>query len=541
MKNLRTNLIFSLIILFSIALLGKLFFIQILQGDFYKALAQGLNNSPAEVQTERGEIFLKDGEPLAINKNWPLVFASPPKVTEPEKTAEILAGVLNLDKNFVLEKLQKDTFYSLIKNKLTEEEVIALENLNLPGIYPDFERGRYYPQEFLASQVIGFLGGAGTGQYGLEEHYDKTLIDSDLVLTMDYNVQFMAEKLLEEAEENLEIEGGQIIVIEPTSGKIIALANFPNFNPNQYNEYAAQDYLEIFENGATKDLFEPGSVFKPITFAAALEEEKITPQTTYVDEGVVEIGGWPIYNYGEKVWGERTMTEVLEKSINTGAVFVERKIPHNVFLDYIAKFGIFEPTGIDLPETYSKNEEFKKGYEINFATASYGQGIEMTPIQLVRAYCAIANGGSLVKPYLAEEVIDNRVWEPDKIIEIQPALSPQIISPKTASQLTAMLVSVVENGFAKAAQIPGYYIAGKTGTAQISFSALGIDGDGYSEKTIQSFIGWLPAFNPQFLILVKLDNPQAKTAEYSAVPLFHTLAENIIHRYQIPPDYEVEL
>jgi len=540
MKNLRTNLIFSLIILFSIMLLGKLFFIQILQGDFYKALAQGLHNLPAEAQIERGEVFLKDGEPLAINKNWPLVFASPPKVTEPEKTAENLAEVLNLDKNFVLERLQKDSFYSVIKNKLTEEEVIALENLNLPGIYPDFERGRYYPQEFLASQVIGFLGGAGTGQYGLEEYidrkYDETLMNADLILTLDYNVQFMAEKLLKEAKENLKIERGQIIVIEPASGKIIALANFPNFNPNQYNEYATKGHLEIFENGVTKKLFEPGSVFKPITFAAALEEGKITPQTTYIDEGVVEIGGWPIYNYGEQVWGERSMTEVLEKSINTGAVFVEKRIPHNVFLDYIAKFGIFESTGIDLPETYSENEEFKKGYEINFATASFGQGIEMTPIQLVRAYCAIANGGSLVKPYLIEKVIEHRSGEPDKITEIQPALSSQIISPKTASQLTAMLVSVVENGFANRAQIPGYYIAGKTGTGQVPE-----EGTYSLEKTIQSFVGWLPAFNPQFLILVKLDNPQAKTAEYSAVPIFHMLAENIIHRYQIPPDYKVEL
>jgi len=532
MRNLRLNLTFFFIVLFSAVLLSKLFFIQVLDGDFYKALAQGLGASlhDNEIQVERGEIFFKNGEPLAINKDWPLVFASSPKITEVEEAAEILAGVLNLDKNFILEKLQKDTLYSPIKKKLTKEEVTALENLNLAGIYLNFEQGRYYPQESLASQVIGFLGAEGKGQYGLEEYYDEVLVDSgkgsDLVLTLDYNVQFTAEKLLKEAKENLDIEGGQIIVMEPNSGKILALANFPNFTPNQYTEHAAAGDLEIFKNGATQKLFEPGSIFKPITMAAGLEEGKITPQTTYIDEGVVKIGGWSIYNYDLKVWGEKTMTEVLEKSINTGAVFVESKLPHSVFLDYLTKFGIFESTGIDLPETYSENKEFKKGYEVNFATASFGQGIEMTPIQTVRAINCIANGGKLVKPYLAEgneEAIENQ---------------PRVISQKTASQLTAMLVSSVENGYAKRAKIPGYYIAGKTGTSNIPFSSLGIDKPGYSEKTWQSFIGFAPAFNPKFLILIKLDNPKAASSSASTTLVAHDLIKYLINYYQIPPDYE---
>jgi len=511
----------------------RLIFIQVLQTDFYKALAQGLQNFPTEVQLERGEIFLKNGESLAINKNFPLVFAVPPKVIDSEKTAETLSEILHLDKNFILEKLKVDSlfsFYSLIKNKLTQEEAELIKNSKLAGIYLDEERLRYYPQESLASQVMGFLGAQGSGQYGLEEYYDEILKGAskgtDLTLTLDYNIQFKAEKLLERAKENLDIESGQIVVMDPNSGKIITLANFPNFNPNNYGEYAQSGDLEIFKNRVTQDFFEPGSVFKPITFAAALNEGKITPQTTYIDKGIVEIGGWPIYNYGNHVWGEQTMTNVLEKSINTGAVFVEKLLPHHIFLDYIEKFGIFESTGIDLPENFSENKEFKNGYEVNFATASFGQGIEMTAIQLARAYSAIANGGKLIKPYL----VDAR--------HQQPQISEQIISQKTSSQLTAMLVSVVENGFAKSARIPGYYIAGKTGTAQISFSALGIDKSGYSEKTIQTFVGFFPAFNPQFLILIKLNNPKTKTAEYSAVPIFHDLAEYIIHYYQIPPDYE---
>jgi cell division protein FtsI/penicillin-binding protein 2 len=541
MRNLRLNLIFFLILFFAAAILGRLFFIQVLQNDFYKALAQGLFSSPNESQTKRGEIFLKDGEPLAINKDFTLVFASPPEILDTEKTAQILSEILHLDSNppstlqvkttydFILEKLKVDSLYSPIKNKLTQEEIDSLKNLKLAGIYLTKERLRYYPQESLASQVVGFLGAQGSGQYGLEEYYDEILKGksegTDLTITIDYDVQFMAEKLLAKAKENLNIEEGQIIVMDPNSGKIIALANFPNFNPNQYQEYATDGFLEIFKNGATQKLFEPGSVFKPITFAAALEEGKITPQTTYVDEGKVQIAGRTIYNYDGRVYGLQTMTNVLEKSINTGAVFVQSQLPHHIFLDYIEKFGIFEPTGIDLPEVYSENEEFKKGYEINFATASFGQGIQMTPIQLARAYCAIANGGKLVTPHLVENYVDVR--------RQQSRQQYQIISSKTASQLTAMLVSVVENGFGKAAKIPGYYIAGKTGTAQVA------EGGKYStEKTIQTFIGFFPAFNPQFLILVKLNNPRAKTAEYSAAPIFHDLAEYIIHYYQIPPDYE---
>ena len=542
----RINLVFFFLILFFLALLGRLFFIQVLDNDFYKALAQGLISSPNETQAERGEVFLKNGESLARNKNWPLVFASPPKVTEIEETAKTLSEILNLPEDLILEKLKKDTLYSPIKNKLTQEEMEKIKKSNLAGIYLAEERLRYYPQETLASQLIGFLDANRQGQYGLEEYYDEILRGTsqgaDLILTIDYDIQFRAERLLEAAKENLDIESGQIIVIDPNSGKILALANFPNFNPNQYQEYANEEKSEIFQNSITQKIFEPGSVFKPITFAAALNEGKITPQTTYIDKGQVQIEGWPkpIYNYDERVYGEQTMTNVLEKSINTGAVFVEKLLPHNVFLDYINRFGIFESTGIDLRETCPENKEFKQGREINFATASYGQGIELTPIQLVRAYSAIANGGKLIKPYIVENPppLLNSFGETLTENDQSKSGGRQIISQKTASQLTAMLVSVVENGFAKAARIPGYYIAGKTGTAQISFSALGLDKKGYSDKTWQTFVGFAPAFNPQFLILIKLDNPKTRTAEYSAVPIFHDLAEYIIHYYQIPPDYE---
>jgi cell division protein FtsI/penicillin-binding protein 2 len=539
-KNLKLNLIFLIFIFFAAAIISRLFFLQILRGDFYKALAQGLTVLPEELPAERGEIFLNKGEPLAINKNWPFVFASPPEIGEPDIVAEKLSEIINLPKELILEKISQDKWYVLIKNKLTDEEVEILKRLKFSGIYLDVEKKRYYPQESLASQVVGFLGGEKKGQYGLEEYYDSILrgengISGDnLILSLDYKIQFIAEQLLAGAKENLKIESGQIIVVEPNSGKILALANFPNFNPNHYEDFAAKGEIEIFQNMTSQKIFEPGSVLKAITFAAALNEEKITPETTYVDEGVVNIGGWPIYNYDGRVYGETPMTEVLEKSINTGAVFVERELGHTSFLDYLERFGLFEKTGLDLREISSENREFKKGYEANFATASFGQGIEMTPIQLIRAYCVIANGGKLVKPYLVEKIIKK-----DKIIEVQPEVSSElVISQKTAHQLTAMLVNVVEEGFARATQIPGYYIAGKTGTALIPWPSLEEEKSGYSEETWQSFIGWFPAFNPKVLILVKLDKPETKTSEYSAVPIFKQIANYIINYQQIPPDYQ---
>jgi len=573
MARWRINLISTFLLLFGVVLVGRLFYIQIIKGDFYKALAQGLYGTETQIIGERGEIFFKNGEPLAINTDWPLVFSSPIEVKEKEIAAEKLAEILSLGeesklsslsfadaregeedksssspfatvqaaKDFILEKLKKDNLYEPIKRRITDEEIQKIKEINLTGIYLGKEAGRYYPQGTLASQLIGFVDANSQGQYGIEDYYDEILQGrrdqqgKDIFLTVDYSIQFRAEKLLEQAKENLDIEGGEIIVMNPNSGEILALANFPNFNPNQYS--AVSDF-KIFENGVTQKIFEPGSVFKPITMAGALEEQKITPQTTYLDPGVVEFDGWPIYNYGQRVYrgettAEITMTEVLEKSINTGAVFAEEKLGHDSFLRYLDKFGFFKLTGIDLQEVYSENREFKKGYEINFATASFGQGIEMTPIQLIRAYSAVANGGKLVRPYVVKKIING-----EEVSEVAPKIEEDsIISSKTAAQLTAMLVSVVENGFAKSARIPGYYVAGKTGTAQISFAALEVEKKGYSDKTWQSFVGFTPAFNPGFIILVKLNNPKTKTAEYSAAPIFQDLAKYIVDYYQIPPDY----
>jgi len=550
--------VFISIFVFGAAILGRLVFLQITKGEFYKALAEGQQKILTPTVGERGEIFFRDGQPSVVNKRGKYLFVCPKEIKEKEKTAKILSQILDKDEDWVLEKVKKTNLFEPIKHRLSEEEQNQLSEKNLPGLYLEDEVFRYYPQKNLTSHITGFLGGDGKGQYGIEGYYDEVLRGkevisekekgpagffsfsdfkkeskgSDIFLTIDLNIQFAAERLLSSFQKELDFEAGQILVLDPISGKILALCAIPNFDPNHYSKI---ENPEVFQNAITQKLFEPGSVFKPIVMAAGLNEEKITPQTTYIDKGFVEIGGWVLENYGQRVYGKQTMTEVLEKSINTGAVFVEQTIGHDLFLEYIEKFGFFEKTGIDLQgEVFSENKEFKKAYEVNFATASYGQGIQVTPIQLARAFAAIANGGNLIKP----SVVD-KVFEQGREVKLESDFEQRrVISEKTAKQLTTMLVSVVENGFAKTAKIEGYFIAGKTGTAQVPWPALGIKKSGYSSQTIQTFVGFFPAFDPKFLILVKLDNPKTRTAEYSAVPLFRELAEYIINYWEIPPDYE---
>lgn len=560
----RTHLLLLCLVFLGTALIGRLSYLQIFHHGFYKALAQGQQSSPYIAKGERGNIFAADKQgnlhTIASNRRATLVFAIPEEVKTPEETTKILADILNLQESFIQEKLSHaDSLFEVLKRRLSQEEEDALLTASLSGLYLKEESVRHYPQENFASQALGFVNQDEKGQYGLEEYYQEDLEGKEgfftairnaggylanekeealknganLLLTLDYNIQARAESLLQREQSRLKFEEASIIVMDPASGKILALSNTPGFNPNTYGE--VQD-LSLFQNSAVQSLFEPGSVFKPLTMAGAIDAGALKPETTYEDKGIVRIGGYKVLNYDERIWGARSMTEVLEFSINTGAVFAQQQLGNEKFLRTLERFGMFEPTGVDLAgEAYSQNQELKKGYDINFATASFGQGIEITPIQLVRAYSAIANKGVMAKPYLVEKRIegnDERTTNPE--------FSLPAISPKTANLVTQMMVNVIENGFSKRAKIPGYYLAGKTGTAQVTWSALGINKTGYSDKTVQSFMGFGPAYDPKFLILVKLGNPQTKTAEYSAMPIFRELAKYIIDYLEIPPDYETE-
>ncbi len=566
MHNWRVYAIFILFVFFGTALISRLAFLQIIHHGFYKALAQGQQYFSDIEKGERGEVFAQDKNgglyTLATNQKVFPVFLVPSEVKEKEQTAEKLAEILQIEKEAILEKLQRsESLYQLVKKRISPQEKEALLQAKLPGVYLDEKIVRFYPHGNLASHVLGFVNEDGQGQYGIEEYYNDILggkeglrkaarnpasylfLDSedtnlengsDVILTLDYNVQQMAENLLEESQQRLHHRGGTVIVAEPSTGNIIALANTPSFNPNEY--FLVED-LAVFQNSAVQKIYEPGSVFKAITMAAALDAQKLAPETTYQDKGIVAIGKRNIYNYEQRVWGQRTMTEVLEFSINTGAVFAQQQLGSNRFLEYVEQFDIFRPTNIELAgEIFSDNKELKKGYEVTYATASFGQGIEMTSLQLVKAYSAIANAGVLPNLTVTKQFVSPKGLpvDPEK-----KRSEKAVIVPDTALQVSRMLVSVVDNGYAKSARIPGYSIAGKTGTAQISWAALGIPKSGYSEETVQSFVGYFPAFNPRFLLLVKLDNPQTKTAEYSVVPLFKELAKYIIDYYQIPPDREL--
>ncbi|MDP1995436.1 MAG: penicillin-binding protein 2, partial [Ignavibacteria bacterium] len=375
--------------------------------------------------------------------------------------------------------------------------------------------------------MIGFVNGEGNGQYGIEGFYDDILkgksflkeknstfsilssvfsqknsdlneSGKNLQLTIDYNIQYYAEKLLEEAINDWQMDSGQIIVQEPKTGKILAMAIWPDFDPNQYGQ---EKNVSVFSNPSLQSLFEPGSIFKPLIMSAGFEEKLVTPETKFFDKGVVDLGGPLIYNFAKKVWGEQTMVGVLENSINTGMIFLEQKLGKSAFLRYSQKFGLFEKTGIDLAgEIYSNNETLKKGYPRDFAVASFGQGIQITSIQLMQAISAIANEGNMMKPFVVEKIISQNNKEEIK----EPVLEKQVISQDTSQKLSAMMVSVVENGGGRRAKVPGYLVAGKTGTAQIPKPTGGY----YEDRTIQSFVGFAPANSPKFSIMIRLDNPK---------------------------------
>lgn len=562
----RTNLVLLFIIIFGAVIIYRLFSLQILQRKLYEAQALGQQVAFNSITGSRGQIFCaisqgNKGEQgsgevksLAINRDSWSFSVNPKDIKDKEIFAETLGSRMDQSQEQILSKLNSDDSYVVIAKDLSTDKMEEIKLLNLKGLSWQNNPDRFYPQGQMASQTLGFLGGAGSGQYGIEGYYedilkgeigiqkeekglnsifsnsDKASLDgSDIYLTVDYNIQFQAENLLKQEKIKNNIDSGQIIVLKPDTGRILALANFPNFDPNKYSK---ETNMDIFQNSAVQKLFEPGSIMKPFTMAAALNEGKITPETTYIDTGILTFGTKSIHNFANEKYGQQTMIKVLEKSINTGAVFAQQQLDHKTFFNYINRFGFTSKTGVDLQgEVYSQNENLKNGPDMNYATASFGQGIEVTPMQMARAFCVIANGGKLVRPYIVE-----KISSPDGSNENQSyakkEASDSIISAQTASQLNLMLINVVDKSPAK---IPGYYLAGKTGTAQVPLS----NKKGYDpDKTIQSFVGYGPALNPQFVILVKLDNPKVSRSALSAVPLFKELAQYIINYWQIPPDYD---
>jgi len=497
--------------------------------------------------------------PVAINKDFWTVYAVPKDIEDKEETVEKLSPLLGLDTVALMERLsKKDDPYEPLRNKVDEETANKIKTLNLKGINFEEESWRYFPANELACQIVGFVGFDGdkkVGRYGVEEYYEKDLAgktgfieakkDSlgesipvadrilsepedgvDLILTIDPNVQFFVEQKLKETIENLQAPSGTIVVMEVKTGAIKAMASWPNFDPNKYNEV---ENPRLFLNSAISETYEPGSIFKPITMAGALNEGAITPSTTYEDKGFTEVGGEIIKNALDRAEGIQTMTQVLEKSLNSGAIFAQQKLGKDKFEKYVEKFGFGQKTGIDLSGEEKGNiSNLKKGGNVEHATASFGQGIAVTSIQLITALSAIANDGVLLRPYIVEKIIYKNGEEK----ATQPKEIRRVISSETASRLTAMMVSVVKNGYSKKAGIEGYSIAAKSGTSQIPDFEKG----GYTDETIHTFGEFFPAFNPQFSLLIKVDKPKGfRFSSDSITPLARQIAEYILNYYEIPP------
>ena len=561
----RMNVILLFFCLLFAALAARLFVLQILSHGQYTALAAKQHRVMQEIFPRRGTISAsdKDGNRhlIAGNRIIKNLAASPVQIPDPNGHAQKLSAILGIPEDILGQKLNapSDT-YKLIAKAIDEDMAAAVETLRLEGIFIEEERRRQYPRGDFAAHLAGFVSKINEreeGRYGLERMYEEQLSGapgflegakdsagflialgkrllhppaqgSDLILTIDANIQFKTEQTLEETIEKWRAPSGIALVMEPKTGRILAMSAEPSFDPG---EYGKEKDLSVFLNPLVEKQFEFGSVLKPVTMAAAIEEGVVAPYTTYTDSGSAKIGGYTVKNFDGNAYGTQTMTEVLEKSLNTGMVFVAGQLGQERHLSFLQKFGLGEKTGIDLPgEIGGDISNLFNGRAIDFATASFGQGIAITPIQLASAISAIANGGSLMTPYVTERV----VHDDGNGVRREPIIRRQVISAKTSETITKMLVSVVRKGFENRAGVEGYFVAAKTGTAQIPRS----DGRGYDpDRVIHTFVGYAPAFDPKFLILLQLNEPIGnRFASNTLTSAFHDLTEYILNYYEIPPD-----
>ncbi len=537
---------FGLISFFTLlygVLVFNLYSIQVKNGDFYVARAESqLAAGAGTLVALRGTIFFSDKEgnfvPAAVEKEYMEIYAVPTEVADAEETGRTVAFLLGLPEEEMVVKLKKaGDQYELLVKKATPEQIKALaEAGEIAGIYSRKYGSRFYPLGTTAAQLIGFTAvnednDRPTGVYGIERYFEERLAGvsgktdgdyvkrpvagKDVYLSIDRNIQSQAEEILTSLARRFTASGGSVIVEDPKTGRMLAMANYPLFNPNDYSVYN----LGVFQNPAVESVYEPGSVFKIITMSAGIDSGKITPETVYYDSGEVKLNGRTIRNWDLKAYGRQTMTGVIEHSLNTGTVFAERQMGHSVFSEYLERFQIDEATGISLPGEVEGSLGAMTGaspQDINFATASFGQGVSVTPIGLLTAAATIANRGMMMRPILE--------------VNEQPQEVGQIISAEAARKVTAMMVSAVDG--AVVAKIPGYTVAGKTGTAQVPDFKRG----GYTEQYIHTYIGFVPAYNPKFIVMIKLDKPSAILAGQTVVPAFKELAQFIINYYNIAPD-----
>lgn len=564
----RLKIIQYCFLLAGVFIVLRLGYLQIVQYGFYAFMASDQHDVQTKLIPTRGQILVRDKSDgtlrvLATNRLSWQVYAVPKEMHDAVDTAHQLAQILGLPDVDVVTQITKDLNdpYEKIADDVDQDTVDKLKAAKLEGIGYVKSNARFYPESNMSGQLIGFVGqdanGQPAGKYGIEASYNDLLAGSsgellaekdasgrriavglmdmkqatpgaDIVLTIDPAIQYQACLTIQNAVRGHVADSGTIVIMQPYTGAVLAMCSFPDFDPAQYGK--TRD-IAVFNNPATFDPYEPGSIFKAFTLAAGLDAGKIGVNTTYDDKGFEKIDDFTIKNSDGKAHGTKTMTQVLEESLNTGTIFVERLLGREAFRKYLINFGFGRKTNVGLtPEAKGTIASMDKSGEIYAATASFGQGITMTPIQLTAGYAALANGGLLMKPYIVDEIIyaDGR-REKTKPVEIG-----RPITQRTSRLISGMLVSVVENGHGKRAGVPGYWVAGKTGTAQVPKK----NGLGYeSDITIGSFAGYAPASDPKFAMLIEIVHPRdVEWAESSAAPVFGDMAKFLLTYLEVPPE-----
>lgn len=562
----RIRIISILTILVGLSIIARLFLLQIVRGDAYAYKAdrsyQATNNT-----FDRGTIFFqkKDGGRISagtINTGY-LLAINPSQIKDPEKTYELLNEIIKIPEESFLAKAKKiNDPYEEILDKVEREEADKITELKLEGVGLYKHKWRFYPGESMASQTIGFLGyGSGdtlVGQYGLEKYYNETLDrkeedlyknifaeifsdvkevilegderEGDIVTTIEPSVQNFLEEELSQVKEKYNPESANGIVISPQTGEIIAMGHIPTFDLNNFRDV---ENVSMYSNPLVENVYEFGSVVKPLVLAAGIDLGVISSSTPFNDKGSVQVEDKTIYNFDKLGRGQITMQEVLSQSLNTGMVYAMQKIGRGNFKERMLAYRLNEKTNIDLPnEAKGILTNLNEPRELEYATASFGQGISFSPVALVRALSSLGNGGYLIRPHVVKS-IDYKTGG-EKTFEFLKEDQPKILKDETSKEISKMLVYSVDHVYGNGKYMMEHYsIAAKTGTAQIPNPKGGY----YEDRNLHSFIGYFPAYNPQFLVFLSITAPQGVryAAETLSLPFFD-IAKFLINYYEIPPD-----
>ncbi len=564
----RSRIILVCIILFCVVLVAKLFFVQIVHGDSYQETALRQYATPSSSIFERGTVYFerKDGQLVSAatqTLGYKLAI-HPGKIVNKEATYKKLVALLpTIDQSEFMSKASKmDDPYEDIVGHLTKEQADAISALKLGGVNIFKEKWRFYPGGAVASHTLGFVGYKGDdlgGRYGLERQYDSVLRrdadnpyvnffaevfsninntlfsdntrEGDVVSTIEPLAQEFLDKKLNEVKERYSTDSIGGIIMNPQDGAIYALSVKPDFNPNDFSQVKKNS---TFGNPLVENVLEFGSVVKPLIMAAALDQKVLTADTKYNDTGEVTVEKHQIFNFDKKGRGPGTsMQDVLNQSLNTGMVLVEQKLGRKNLRDYLLAYGLKEKTGIDLPNETSGlvSNILNSPREIEYANAAFGQGIAFTPMELIRALASLSNGGNLVTPHLVKEIRYNDGTSKKMTYPTKPTK----ISKETSAEITRMLVTVMDKSLKNgAAKMDRYSVAVKTGTAQVAKE----NGGGYYEdRNNHSFIGYFPAYDPKFIILLYAINPKGVpyAAQTWADP-FLDITKFLLNYYEVPPD-----